>query len=996
MQTLLCVSHMKRKPYLAPPTEALAIGTDTKPPVLFKGEYEQWKDRFLNFIDRHDLGDFIRRSIDEGVMKPVMTTRVVGNVPTEVELKFHDVGPEGDDNLRRAKGDRLAKSYILQGIPNEIYVKIDSYKASGKEMWDQLEKMMLGSKVGNQLKISNCLNNYEEFRGRVGETLEETYDRKKKNKAIVYESEEDEAYANSDTDENDQLKQAMLMLTSDFQKRFNTKPSSNSQRYSSGPNNYIHKERVEGSRYEGDRFEGKRTEERKPEERRYQSEGKRLEERKLEERKFKVEGPVSQNHQRATTVAKQEEGKALMAEDEYCLDHSDEDEEDEEKDEVVNMCLMGKIESDADADSDNEDEEKLSNKIAEKKVLIEILHKDNNTNAKEKTIILKENSELKSQLLKGGIDLYELKILHASCIKENFSLLGKLKGLEEKLYKLGQTEQTIFLNKPKEEIERWGIGYKNPQCLQKRMSEVPGFYDHLSMQLARRIPEFKTFWTKLSENDEANETEKRLKSSKVHLPFYYAKLNNSYDENPIYQKKKTISSDFFQSYTEKEMEAKPILGKLYVPPLVLERKISELENSLSDERLLMNIEQKVFSTVFSNSVISKDSNSKDMFGSSSKGFDFLNSNGGLDNCSEQFDFNEKLPNHSSFVKKTLRKTSTPVNRAKPTKVDNSVSVKAKNAKDLSKQRPEVYSQWQPKWKLDKTVLSFNSVNCSKTSLSKDVLIVDVALLNSKLAVSRKQYTMKQLFQLSLSARNSSIYDKHVSISCQDSGDWFENYHVHSSHTNPSHTFQKKRGPNLKWVPKSCANTAGPKFQWTSHTWFLDSGCSKHMTGQKEILSNFKDKYCGTVRFGNDQFSSIMGYGDVQHDNVSIKKVSYVEGLRHNLFSIRQFCDKDLEVNFKAKRCSVRNEEGEELLVASMQQSWLWHRRLSHLNFRYINNLVSGKLVKGLPELKYEREHLCAACEKGKMKRAPHKPKPEPSTSAPLELLHMDLCGPMRT
>ncbi|KAI3681195.1 hypothetical protein L6452_35980 [Arctium lappa] len=166
----------------------------------------------------------------------------------------------------------------------------------------------------------------------------------------------------------------------------------------------------------------------------------------------------------------------------------------------------------------------------------------------------------------------------------------------------------------------------------------------------------------------------------------------------------------------------------------------------------------------------------------------------------------------------------------------------------------------------------------------------------------------------------------------------------------------------------------------------------------------------------------MGYGDVQHDNVTIKKVSYVEGLRHNLFSIGQLCDKDLEVNFKAKRCSVRNEEGEELLVgtresdlytinlsnvqadkqvcllskASMQQSWLWHRRLSYLNFRYINNLVSEKLVKGLPELKYEREHICAACEKGKMKRAPHKPKPEPSTNAPLELLHMDLCGPMRT
>ncbi|KAI3718145.1 hypothetical protein L6452_18998 [Arctium lappa] len=195
-----------------------------------------------------------------------------------------------------------------------------------------------------------------------------------------------------------------------------------------------------------------------------------------------------------------------------------------------------------------------------------------------------------------------------------------------------------------------------------------------------------------------------------------------------------------------------------------------------------------------------------------------------------------------------------------------------------------------------------------------------------------------------------------------------------------------------------------------------------MTRKKSMLSNFTDEYCGTVHFGNDQFSPILGYGDVVHENLMIKKVSYVEGLGHNLFSIGQFCDKDLEVNFKAKTCSVRTEDGKELLVgtrksnlytinlskvqadnqvcllskALMQQSWLWHRRLSHLNFRYINKVVSGKLMKGLPELKYEREHLCAACEKGKMKRAPHKPKPEPCTISPLELLHMDLCGPMRT
>ncbi|KAI3730156.1 hypothetical protein L6452_18832 [Arctium lappa] len=154
--------------------EALAIGTESKPPVLFRGEYEQWKDRFMDFIERHDLGVLIRKSLEEGTMAPVWETRTEGTVEIPVQLKFDEL--DGED-LKRAKADRLAKSFILQGITNEIYVKIDSYKATGKQMWDQLEKMMLGSKVGTQLKISNCLNNYEEFKGRVGESLAKTYDR---------------------------------------------------------------------------------------------------------------------------------------------------------------------------------------------------------------------------------------------------------------------------------------------------------------------------------------------------------------------------------------------------------------------------------------------------------------------------------------------------------------------------------------------------------------------------------------------------------------------------------------------------------------------------------------------------------------------------------------------------------------------------------------------------------------------------------------------------
>nr|GFB99898.1 integrase, catalytic region, zinc finger, CCHC-type, peptidase aspartic, catalytic [Tanacetum cinerariifolium] len=114
--------------------------------------------------------------------------------------------------------------------------------------------------------------------------------------------------------------------------------------------------------------------------------------------------------------------------------------------------------------------------------------------------------------------------------------------------------------------------------------------------------------------------------------------------------------------------------------------------------------------------------------------------------------------------------------------------------------------------------------------------------------------------------------------------------------------------------------------------------------------------------------------------MTIKKVYYVEGLGHNLFSVGQLCDKGLEVAFRKSTRFVRNEDGVDLLTgdrssnlytialndvasnsstsllakASSLQSWLWHQRLSHLNFATINKLVKNNLVQGLPKMKFEK------------------------------------------
>nr|GEZ97875.1 hypothetical protein [Tanacetum cinerariifolium] len=165
-------------------------------------------------------------------------------------------------------------------------------------------------------------------------------------------------------------------------------------------------------------------------------------------------------------------------------------------------------------------------------------------------------------------------------------------------------------------------------------------------------------------------------------------------------------------------------------------------------------------------------------------------------------------------------------------------------------------------------------------------------------------------------------------------------------------------------------------------WYLDSGCSRHMTGDRSKLINYVEKFVGTVRFGNDQFEMIIGYGDYKMGNTIISRVYYVEGLSHNLFSVGQFCDGASPVCLLTK--------------ASSTKSWLWHRRLNHLNFGTLNELAHNDLVRGLPLLKYDKDHLCPSCHLEKSKKASHPLKTKNSNKEILSLLHMDLCGPMRT
>ncbi|GJW41258.1 hypothetical protein Tco_0067103 [Tanacetum coccineum] len=89
-----------------------------------------------------------------------------------------------------------------------------------------------------------------------------------------------------------------------------------------------------------------------------------------------------------------------------------------------------------------------------------------------------------------------------------------------------------------------------------------------------------------------------------------------------------------------------------------------------------------------------------------------------------------------------------------------------------------------------------------------------------------------------------------------------------------------------------------------------------MTGNLSLLCNFVKKYLGTVHFSNDQFAPILGYGDLVQGNITIKRVYYVEGLNHSLFSVGQFCDADLEVAFRKSTYFVRDLQGNDFLTGN--------------------------------------------------------------------------------
>ncbi|EOY19682.1 Uncharacterized protein TCM_044860 [Theobroma cacao] len=196
-----------------------------------------------------------------------------------------------------------------------------------------------------------------------------------------------------------------------------------------------------------------------------------------------------------------------------------------------------------------------------------------------------------------------------------------------------------------------------------------------------------------------------------------------------------------------------------------------------------------------------------------------------------------------------------------------------------------------------------------------------------------------------------------------------------------------------------------------------------MTGHEMLFAQLDKRKGRTISFGDDSKGRIHGIGTVgKNSQTQISHVLLVKGLKHNFLSISQLCDKGLRVCFDSTKCEVIDMStnkisfignrlknmhviflevlkvnSEVCLIANAENdSWLWHRRLGHVSMNTMSKLIKKNLITGLLELKFENDRICDACQLGKQVRTSFKSKKIVSTSRPLELLHIDLFGPIST
>nr|GFB03889.1 hypothetical protein [Tanacetum cinerariifolium] len=548
---------------------------------------------------------------------------------------------------------------------------------------------------------------------------------------------------------------------------------------------------------------------------------------------------------------------------------------------------------------------------------------------------------------------------------------------------------------------RKGIGFENLSYFEKAKDLRPTLYDEKVIGIGY-IPMF------LTHSDEALEIEKfkRSRENKIEFAYDYGNLNASYVNEKI-----NFEDDYFQEIINPDFMKidSPFQQtsslKPYVLNVILEKIIIDLEDEvvslLEKEKQNLKTIESLKSNGFESSenAISESENQYE------------------NDCLEVEKECDKVENPKviapEMFKLSVSQSVSPISMSTTSCESNNVESKLKGKRRKRKSSKQNVKQvdndvscansdfvyfldldtfisirrpknsgviWKKKWssntfKVDLSAVSILNLNKNVKRYSRKDLL---ACNNSHLGETSSAYLCNDAMNVSCNPRMCDLLDDTNFFIFDD-----ENVKISPVSKMP---FRKKPRDSMKVRSKSNLNKslprtvhkwllklqplAEPVAKWFPrivhiYLWIIDSGCSKHMTGNRALLTNFVKKFLRTVRFGNNDFAVIAGYEYVVIGSMTIKKVYYVEGLGHNLFSDGvDLVTGDRSSNLYTIALNEVASNSSTCLLAktSSSQSWLCHQRLSHLNFTTINNLVKNNLVQGLPKMKFEKDHLCSACE----------------------------------
>nr|GEY68891.1 integrase, catalytic region, zinc finger, CCHC-type, peptidase aspartic, catalytic [Tanacetum cinerariifolium] len=430
-------------------------------------------------------------------------------------------------------------------------------------------------------------------------------------------------------------------------------------------------------------------------------------------------------------------------------------------------------------------------------------------------------------------------------IEMNNDLLAQTKGLKDQLqvkhvvidtYVECQEKYTKLKAERYEYMIRYSAYFDDDKQHMKQIVDQHVLYDKMSVQLVELDKHFK-----------------RSRENKIEFANDYGNLNASYVNEKI-----NFDDDYFQDIinpdfkkTDSPFQQKSLL-KPYVPNVILKKIIIDLEDEVVN---LLEKEKVNLETI--ESLKSKGFESSETVSSESENQRENDCHVVEKQCGNMESSKVIAP---GIFKLNVSHCVSPISMSKSSCDSKNVEIKLKRKRHTSSsfRRPKNKGViWKKK----------GSSNTSNVDLS----VVSVSNLNKNV----KRYSRKGL----LACNNSHLEETSCASVCDDA-------------------------MNVSCNPRMCDLLDNNYFFIFDdvnivqiYLWIIDSGCSKHMTGNRALLTNFVEKFLGTVRFGNNDFAVISSYEDVDIGSMTINKVYYVEGLGHNLFSVGQFCDKGLEVAF---------------------------------------------------------------------------------------------------